>query len=58
MRNAEEIRRLVDAHQNEFIALSDRVREIPELCHGWTARGGPGEAPDRSALVQSPRRLL
>jgi aminobenzoyl-glutamate utilization protein B len=34
MRNTEEIWRLVDAHQNEFIALSDRVWEIPELCYG------------------------
>ena len=34
MRNTEEIWRLVDAHQDEFIALSDRVWEIPELCYG------------------------
>ena len=34
MRNTEEIWRLVDAHQDEFIALSDRVWEMPELCYG------------------------
>ena len=34
MRNTEEIWRLVDAHQDEFIALSDRVWETPELCYG------------------------
>jgi aminobenzoyl-glutamate utilization protein B len=34
MRNSEEIWRLVDAKQDEFNALSDRVWEIPELCYG------------------------
>lgn len=34
MQNAEEIWRLVDQHQDDFIALSDRVWEIPELCYG------------------------
>src|SRR5271168_4584171 len=34
MHNTEEIWRLVDAKQNEFNALSDRVWEIPELCYG------------------------
>jgi aminobenzoyl-glutamate utilization protein B len=34
MRNTEEIWRLVDAKQDEFNALSDRVWEIPELCYG------------------------
>jgi aminobenzoyl-glutamate utilization protein B len=33
MRNDEEIWRLVDAKQDGFIALSDRVWEIPELCY-------------------------
>jgi aminobenzoyl-glutamate utilization protein B len=33
MRNSEEIWRLVDAHQDDFIALSDRVWEMPELCY-------------------------
>jgi len=33
MRNDEEIWRLVDAKQDDFIALSDRVWEIPELCY-------------------------
>src|SRR6202453_2539879 len=33
MRNSEEIWRLVDAKQDEFNALSDRVWEIPELCY-------------------------
>jgi aminobenzoyl-glutamate utilization protein B len=33
MRNTEEIWRLVDAHQDDFIALSDRVWEMPELCY-------------------------
>src|ERR1700688_169591 len=33
MRNTEEIWRLVDAHQKDFIALSDRVWEMPELCY-------------------------
>jgi aminobenzoyl-glutamate utilization protein B len=34
MQNTEEIWRLVDARQDEFIALSDRVWETPELCYG------------------------
>src|SRR3984885_480988 len=34
MQNTEEIWRLVDAKQDEFNALSDRVWEIPELCYG------------------------
>jgi aminobenzoyl-glutamate utilization protein B len=34
MRNTEEIWRLVDAKQDDLIALSDRVWEIPELCYG------------------------
>ncbi len=34
MRNTEEIWRRIDAHQDEFIALSDRVWETPELCYG------------------------
>ena len=34
MWNTEEIWRLVDAKQDDFIALSDRVWEIPELCYG------------------------
>src|ERR1700744_5525601 len=34
MRNTEEIWRLVDAHQDDFIRLSDRVWEMPELCYG------------------------
>ena len=33
MQNTEEIWRLVDAHQDDFIALSDRVWETPELCY-------------------------
>jgi aminobenzoyl-glutamate utilization protein B len=33
MRNTEEIWRLVDAHQDDFIQLSDRVWETPELCY-------------------------
>src|ERR1700728_3929324 len=33
MRNTEEIWQLVDAHQDDFIALSDRVWEMPELCY-------------------------
>src|ERR1700733_9125536 len=33
MRNTEEIWRLVDGHQDDFIALSDRVWEMPELCY-------------------------
>src|ERR1700728_3121485 len=33
MRNTEEIWRLVDIHQDDFIALSDRVWEMPELCY-------------------------
>ena len=33
MRNTEEIWRLVDAHQDDFIALSDRVWDMPELCY-------------------------
>ncbi|HEY4173071.1 MAG TPA: amidohydrolase, partial [Rhodopila sp.] len=33
MRNTEEIWRLVDAHQDDFIHLSDRVWETPELCY-------------------------
>lgn len=34
MQNTEEIWRLVDAKQDDFIALSDRVWEMPELCYG------------------------
>ena len=34
MRNTEEIWNLVDAARADFIALSDRVWEIPELCYG------------------------
>jgi aminobenzoyl-glutamate utilization protein B len=34
MRNTDEIWRLVDARQDDFIGLSDRVWEIPELCYG------------------------
>ena len=34
MQNTDEIWRLVDAKQDEFIGLSDRVWEIPELCYG------------------------
>jgi aminobenzoyl-glutamate utilization protein B len=33
LRNSEEIWGLVDAHQDDFIALSDRVWEMPELCY-------------------------
>jgi aminobenzoyl-glutamate utilization protein B len=33
MRNTEEIWRLVDAHRDDFIQLSDRVWETPELCY-------------------------
>lgn len=33
MENTEEIWRHVDAHQDDFIALSDRVWEMPELCY-------------------------
>jgi aminobenzoyl-glutamate utilization protein B len=33
MQNSESIWRLVDAHQDDFIALSDRVWETPELCY-------------------------
>jgi aminobenzoyl-glutamate utilization protein B len=33
MRNTEEIWRLVDTHQDDFIALSDRVWDTPELCY-------------------------
>jgi aminobenzoyl-glutamate utilization protein B len=33
MPNTEEIWRLVDAHQDDFIALSDRVWDMPELCY-------------------------
>jgi aminobenzoyl-glutamate utilization protein B len=33
MRNSEEIWRHVDTHQDDFIALSDRVWEMPELCY-------------------------
>src|ERR1700710_1570901 len=33
MQNTEEIWRLVDAHQDDFIRLSDRVWEMPELCY-------------------------
>ncbi|HEY8288156.1 MAG TPA: M20 family metallopeptidase [Acetobacteraceae bacterium] len=34
MQNTEEVWRLVDTHQDEFVALSDRVWETPELCYG------------------------
>ncbi|MBN8873697.1 MAG: amidohydrolase [Rhodospirillales bacterium] len=34
MQNTEEIWRLVDAKQDEFIALSDKVWGTPELCYG------------------------
>ncbi len=34
MQNTEEIWRLVDANQEPFIALSDRVWGMPELCYG------------------------
>src|SRR5882757_7092427 len=34
MQNTEEIWRLVDAKQDDFIGLSDRIWEIPELCYG------------------------
>jgi aminobenzoyl-glutamate utilization protein B len=34
MHNTEEIWRLVDAKQDEFIDLSDRVWGMPELCYG------------------------
>ncbi len=34
MQNTDEIWGLVDAKQDEFNALSDRVWEIPELCYG------------------------
>ena len=33
MQNTEEIWRLVDANQGDFIALSDRVWDSPELCY-------------------------
>jgi aminobenzoyl-glutamate utilization protein B len=33
MHDTEEIWRLVDAHQEDFIRLSDRVWEMPELCY-------------------------
>ena len=33
MRNSEEVWTLVDAHQDDFIALSDRVWGMPELCY-------------------------
>ena len=33
MQNTEEIWRLVDANQDDFIALSDRVWDTPELCY-------------------------
>ena len=34
MKNTDEIWRLIDAKQQEFIALSDRVWGMPELCYG------------------------
>ncbi len=34
MKNTEEIWRLVDAKQDDFIALSNRVWGMPELCYG------------------------
>ena len=34
MRNTEEIWQKIDAHQDAFIALSDRVWGTPELCYG------------------------
>ena len=34
MRNTEEIWRLIDAKQDDFIGLSDRVWDTPELCYG------------------------
>ena len=34
MQNTDEIWRLVDAKQDDFIALSDRVWGMPELCYG------------------------
>jgi aminobenzoyl-glutamate utilization protein B len=33
MQNSEEIWRMVDAHQDDFIALSDRIWGMPELCY-------------------------
>jgi aminobenzoyl-glutamate utilization protein B len=33
VQNTDQIWRHVDAHQDDFIALSDRVWEIPELCY-------------------------
>jgi aminobenzoyl-glutamate utilization protein B len=33
MQNTEEIWRHVDNHQDDFIRLSDRVWEMPELCY-------------------------
>ena len=33
MQNTEEIWRLVDVNQDDFIALSDRVWDMPELCY-------------------------
>jgi aminobenzoyl-glutamate utilization protein B len=34
MQNTDEIWRLIDAKQDDFIGLSDRVWETPELCYG------------------------
>src|SRR4051794_21297660 len=34
MQNTEEIWRLVDAHKDDFIGLSDRIWGMPELCYG------------------------
>ena len=33
MQNSEQIWRLVDDHQDDFIRLSDRVWDMPELCY-------------------------
>jgi aminobenzoyl-glutamate utilization protein B len=59
MRNTEEIWRLVDAHQDDFIALSDRVWEMPELCYTevrscaeHTARRRVSESPATSPAFQ------
>src|ERR1700688_2342460 len=48
MRNTEEIWRLVDAHQKDFIALSDRVWEMPELCEAEAK-----SSPEHTAMLEA-----
>ena len=48
MQNTEEIWRLVDAKKDEFIALSDRVWGMPELCY----------AEDRSCAEQDRKSVV